>query len=168
MNKNLNYIVAMSNNGVIGHDNKLLWNYSEDMKFFKATTSGHAIIMGRKTYESIGRSLPNRTNIILTRESGFKASGCVVVASTQGALEEAYKVDQEPFIIGGGVVYEMYKHLATKIFVTLVDKPYQGDIKFPKSWLDSDWTCIKGTQSLNSETPELWFLEYIKNTENKK
>lgn len=168
MNKNLNYIVAMSNNGVIGHDNKLLWNYSEDMKFFKTITQGHSIIMGRKTYESIGRPLPNRTNIILTQDPGFKASGCVVVTSTQEALEEAYKVDQEPFVIGGGAVYELYKHLATKIFLTLIDKPYNGDIKFQKSWLDEDWTCVKKTQSLNTETPELWFLEYIRKMENKK
>lgn len=97
----ISIIVAIARNGVIGAGNSLIWHISEDLRRFKAITTGHPVVMGRKTYESIGRPLPNRTNVVITRQSDFKAEGCVVVHSLQEAIQR-FAEDEEVFIIGGG------------------------------------------------------------------
>src|SRR4026209_1464506 len=99
-------IVAMADNHVIGKNNQLPWHLSADLKRFKAITTGHPVIMGRKTYESIGKPLPNRTNIIVTRDTTFQAPGCEVVNSLDAALQRAAAIEKaECFIIGGADIY---------------------------------------------------------------
>ena len=140
---NVSIIVAVSENGVIGKDNDLIWHLPRDMKFFKDTTLGHNIIMGRKNFESIPhkfRPLPNRTNIIVTRQTDYSAEGCIAVNSVEEALEIARKNgDKEPFIIGGGEIYKIAldKNLVDKIFLTKVHHSFDGDTFFPK--LGREW-----------------------------
>lgn len=125
------FIVAVARNGVIGHTNGLPWRLPADLAFFKRVTMGHPIIMGRKTYESIGRPLPGRTNIVVTRSPGFAAPGCIVV----GSLEEAYRAAgdaQEAFVIGGAQVYEAAFSGADRIYLTEVEADIEGDTWFPR------------------------------------
>ena len=139
----ISLIVAVSENGVIGKDNDLIWHLPKDMQFFKKITIGHHVIMGRKNFESIPhkyRPLPNRTNIIITRQSEYKAEGCIVVNSVEAALEIAKNNgDIEPFIIGGGQIYRIAieKNLVDKIYLTKIHHSFKGDTFFPK--LSSDW-----------------------------
>ena len=140
-------IVAVANNGVIGKDNDLIWHLPNDMKFFKQTTTAHHVIMGRKNFESITerfRPLPNRTNVIITRNSDYKAEGCVVVNSVEQALEVAKQNgDKEPFIIGGGQIYKLAleANLVDKIYLTKVHHAYDGDTFFPE--LGNDWKEVE-------------------------
>ena len=119
-------IVAVAKNGVIGKDNDLIWSLPKDMRFFKETTLGHYVIMGRKNYESIPerfRPLPNRTNVVITRQSDYQAEGCVVVNSLENALELAqHNGDDEPFIIGGGQIYKLAleRNLVDKIYFRFI------------------------------------------------
>ena len=117
----LSIIVAASQNNVIGKDNQLIWRLSADLKRFKALTTGHHIIMGRKTFDSIGKPLPNRTSIIITRQADYKAEGCIVVNSLEEALEKV-PADQEAFIIGGGTIYKEAIDKADKLYLTRVQK----------------------------------------------
>ena len=136
-------IVAVSENGVIGKNKDLVWHLPNDVKFFKETTMGHHVIMGRKNFESIPhkyRPLPDRTNIVITRQSGYKAEGCIVVNSVETALEIAKNNgDIEPFIIGGGQIYRiaLEENLVDKIYLTKVHHSFEGDTFFPE--LSSDW-----------------------------
>ena len=122
-------IVAMSQNNVIGDKNKLLWNLKEDMRRFKEITTGHPIIMGRNTYESIGRPLPNRTNIVITR-SDIKIDGCIVVHSIEEAL--VLYPNEEVFIIGGAQIYKQSMEYIDKMYLTVISDDYEGDATFPK------------------------------------
>ncbi|HRN96157.1 MAG TPA: dihydrofolate reductase [Candidatus Levybacteria bacterium] len=128
----ISLIAAISENKVIGRDNALPWHISEDLKRFKAITKGHPVIMGRKTYESIGRLLPNRTNIIITRDKDYKVNEAITVSSIESAIEEAKKVDQEEiFIIGGGQIFEQVIEIADKLYLTIVHTSIDGDVYFP-------------------------------------
>lgn len=127
-------IAALSENRVIGINNKLPWHISEDLKRFKTLTNGHPVIMGRKTYESIGRPLPNRTNIIITRDTDFAADGCTVVHSLDEAIEKA-KTSQgsnEVFVIGGGQIFTQVLGRADRLYLTLVHTTLDGDAYFPE------------------------------------
>ncbi len=127
-------ICALGNNNEIGRGNELLWRISEDLKRFKRITTGHSIVMGRKTYESIGRPLPNRTNIIMTRDESFEAEGCVVVHTLDSALNVAASSDgsDEVFIVGGGEIYKQTIDMADRLYLTLVDDaPADADTFFP-------------------------------------
>lgn len=132
-------IAAMSENRVIGDDNQLPWHLPADLKHFKALTSGHPILMGRKTYESIGRPLPNRSNIIISRNPDFKAEGCTVVKDIAAAVDCAQKQDSEEiFIIGGAEVYKQLLPEIDRIYLTIVHEDFEGDAYFPE--LDmSEW-----------------------------
>ena len=148
-------IVAVSENGVIGKDNDLIWHLPKDMKFFKETTMGHHVIMGRKNFESIPhkfKPLPNRTNIVITRQSDYKAEGSIVVNSVEDALEIA-KVngDLEPFIIGGGQIYKiaLEKNLVDRIYLTRIHYSFDGDTFFPE--LNSDWKEINREDCFKDE-----------------
>lgn len=140
-------IVAVSENGVIGKDNDLIWHLPNDMQFFKKTTMGHHVIMGRKNFESIPhkyRPLPNRTNIVITRQSDYITEDCEVVNSVEEALDVAKKNgDNEAFIIGGGQIYKLAieKKLIDKIYLTKVHHSFDGDTFFPK--LNSNWIETK-------------------------
>ena len=123
-------IVAMAENGVIGRDMDLPWHISADLKRFKALTMGHHIVMGRKTFESIGRLLPGRTTVIVTRQSDYQVDGAVIVNSLEAA-QAAATDDSELFIIGGGQVYEIALPLADRLHVTRVHMEVDGDTSFP-------------------------------------
>ncbi|TAK77054.1 MAG: dihydrofolate reductase [Gammaproteobacteria bacterium] len=125
----LSAIVAMGENRVIGKNNQLPWRLPADLRHFKAITTGHPIIMGRKTYESIGRPLPNRLNIIVTRNRAFEAPGCVVVTSMAEAVQQAD--GEEAFIIGGAEVYQQAMPLVQRLYLTVVHHVFEGDAYFP-------------------------------------
>ncbi len=125
-------IVAVAENGVIGNNNDLIWRLSSDLKRFKALTMGHPMIMGRKTYESIGKPLPGRTTIIITRSNDYKAEGCIVVQSIEAAIEEAKKLDTEAFIVGGAQIYTQSLPYTTKVELTEVHETFEGDTFLPK------------------------------------
>ena len=136
-------IVAVSQNGVIGKDNDLIWNLPKDMKFFKETTLDHHVIMGRKNFESIPhkfRPLPNRTNVVVTKQADYFAKDCIIVNSIEDGLNIARENgDKEPFIIGGGQIYKiaLKKKLVDKIYLTKVHHSFEGDTFFPE--LTSEW-----------------------------
>ena len=140
-------IVAVSQNGMIGKDNDLIWHLPKDMKFFKDTTLGHHVIMGRKNFESIPhkfRPLPNRINIVITRQSDYKAEDSIVVNSVEEALKVAKSnVENEAFIIGGGQIYKLAleANLIDRIYLTKIHHSFDGDTFFPE--LSSDWEEIK-------------------------
>jgi len=123
-------IVAVARKGVIGRDGNLPWHVSEDLKHFKKTTSGHAIIMGRKTHESIGRALPKRRNIVVTR-SAAAFEGCETAGSLEEAIALARTTDDCPFIIGGASLYDEALPLATELHLTTIDRDVEGDTFFP-------------------------------------
>lgn len=125
-------IVAVSENNVIGRDGHLPWRLSADLKRFKAITTGHSIVLGRKNYDDIGRPLPNRTNYVLTRNPTFEAPGCVVCDSLERALGAAEKTgESECFIIGGAAIYKDAMPLVKKLYVTRVLAQVPGDVFFP-------------------------------------
>ena len=128
----ISIIAAMGQNNGIGKNNKLLWHIPGDLKHFKEITSGNIVVMGRKTYESIGRPLPNRTNIIITKNNKFKAEDCLIKNSFNEVLKEAksYK-DKEIFIIGGGQIYKQALPHTDKLYLTIVDDEVQADTFFP-------------------------------------
>jgi dihydrofolate reductase len=124
-------IAAASENNVIGKDNKLIWHLSDDLKHFKDLTKGHVVIMGRKTFESMPKALPNRTNIIITRKTDYMAKDAIVVNSLNQALEKAVG-DNQPFIIGGGEIYSLGIKIADRIELTRVHTELEGDAYFPE------------------------------------
>jgi dihydrofolate reductase len=131
MQKNVSIIAAVGKNNEIGLDNKLLWKLPDDLKRFQKLTKGHAVIMGRKTFESIGKPLPERKNIVVTRQSDYKAQGCTVVRSLEAALEAAGD-DDEPFVIGGSELYDLALPYANKLYLTFVDAEPEADVYFPE------------------------------------
>ena len=127
----LSIIVAMAKNRVIGKDKDMPWHLPADLKHFKEVTLGKPIIMGRKTYESIGRPLPGRVNIVMSRDKNYTPEGCETVNSLEEALELVKDV-QEVMIIGGGFLYEQTISYANKLYLTFIDLEVDGDIKFPE------------------------------------
>ena len=124
-------IVAMTQNRVIGKDGDLPWHLPEDLKFFKKTTSGHPIVMGRKTYESIGRPLPKRQNIVLTRDREWSAEGVDVIHSPED-IEKLNLDKSEVFIIGGAEIYKLFLNYMDELIITHVKGVYEGDTYFPQ------------------------------------
>jgi dihydrofolate reductase len=129
-------IVAWSENPetgqrVIGKDGDLPWHIPEDLRFFKQTTMGHAMIMGRKCYASIGRALPGRRSLVLSRNPDFEAPGCEVFQAFDAALSAARESDPCPFVIGGAAIYELALPLVTRLVVTEVHAVHEGDVYFP-------------------------------------
>lgn len=125
----LTIIAAVADNGIIGEGNRLIWHISEDLRFFKRATSGHTVIMGRKTFESIGKALPNRRNIVVSRSPQTHWEGTEQASS----LEEAYRMtrQEDAFVIGGGEIYKQAIELADRLMITEVHHPYPGDCYFP-------------------------------------
>jgi dihydrofolate reductase len=131
-------VVAVAENNVIGKDNQLIWHLPADLRFFKNLTMGHPILMGRKTYESIGKPLPGRTTVIITRQQDFEATGCIVVNSIDEAIAEAQTIDQDVYIIGGAEIYKQALTKTDTIYLTRVHHTFDGDTFFPE--LDeSNW-----------------------------
>jgi dihydrofolate reductase len=123
-------IVAMARNGVIGKDNRLPWHLPEDLKRFKRLTMGHHIIMGRKTYESIGKLLPGRTSVIVTRRQDYLLPGAIIAHSLEEAIDRCAN-DDEIFVIGGAEIYRAALDLADRLLVTQIDREIAGDAIFP-------------------------------------
>ena len=146
-------IVAMSKNRVIGDSNTLIWHLPEDLKRFRQLTTGNTIVMGRKTYESIGKPLPNRRSIIITRDPDYSVEGCEVVNS----LEEALLLsNNDCFIIGGGEIYRQVIDIADRIYLTLINKEFEGDTSFPEL---KDWVEIS-YEDFSNDDFEYSFIQY--------
>jgi len=127
----ISIVVAIAENGVIGRDGNLPWNIPADLQYFKRVTTGHPIIMGRKTYTSIGRPLPKRTNIIVTRNENYIAEGCKVVTSLKAAYDLAKFETDEAMIIGGAEIFQMAFPDVNRIYLTDVHTRPEGDVIFP-------------------------------------
>lgn len=123
-------VVAISENHVIGKENKLLWHMPNDLKHFREITSGHTVIMGRKTFESVGKPLPKRRNIIITRQQ-ISIDGCEVVNSIESALDLCSN-EEEVFIVGGAEIYRQSMHLTDRIYLTIIHQHFEGDSFFPE------------------------------------
>ncbi len=137
MMKKISLVVAMSDNGMIGQNNQLLWHLPNDLKHFKALTLNKPIIMGRKTYESIGKPLPNRQNIILTKARYLQVPGCEIVHSVNDALDVTNDAP-EIMVIGGGEIYRLFMPLVSTMHITYVHTTIEGDVSFPEFDL-SQW-----------------------------
>lgn len=124
-------IAALGTNNELGKDNDLIWHLPEDLKRFKKLTSGHHIIMGRKTFESIGKPLPNRITVIITRDENYQKEGCLIANSLEKAVELAKK-DENPYIIGGAQIYNQALKIATNLEITYVHHEFEADVFFPK------------------------------------
>lgn len=127
----ISIIAVIGKNREIGCNNKLLWDIPEDMERFKKVTMGHTVIMGDRTYESIGRPLPKRKNIVVTLDENYKAEGCEVKHSLEDVLKDVEKNDEEVFVIGGGQIYKQSLPYADKLYLTIVDDVPQADTYFP-------------------------------------
>lgn len=154
----LSIIVAKASNNIIGGDNKLLWHISQDLKRFKEITSGHTIIMGRKTFESLPKILPNRHHIVITRDKNFKvdSSSVEVVNDINTVITKYENSSEEVFIIGGGEIYKFLLPNTKKLYLTRVYKDFNGDTKFPEINLD-DWSIDSQSEILTNETDNLKF-----------
>ena len=161
-------IVAVAENGGIGKDNDLIWHLPKDMRFFKETTMGHHVIMGRKNFESIPerfRPLTNRTNVVISRQSDYQAEGSLVLNSLEAALKVAQENgDSEPFIIGGGQIYKLALagNLVDKVYLTKVHHSFEGDTFFPE--LSAEWKEIARVdhQSDEKNAYNFSFITYTK------
>lgn len=138
-------IAAIGKNNELGKDNQLLWHLPNDLKHFKNLTSGHPIIMGRKTYESLGKPLSNRTNIVVSRKEDWFEEGILIVPSLKDAIKHAKRIDEQIYIIGGGNIYEQTMDLADKLEITQVNFSTEADTFFPKIdekiWQKTDEIC---------------------------
>ena len=160
----ISIIVAVSENGIIGKDNQLLWRLPDDLKRFKQLTLGHPMIMGRKTFESIGKPLPGRTSIVITRQKNYQPDGVVIADSLENALELAKTLEtSEAFIIGGGEIYRQAQEIADKLYVTEVHTTIDGDTSFeildPVAWKESE-RIVHETDERHKFKYE--FVNYIK------
>jgi len=154
----ISIIVAMAENRVIGVNNALPWHLPEDLKRFRRITTGHHVIMGRKNHESIGRPLPNRVNIVVTRKPDYLAPGCQVVHSVEEALAVAGN-DPEIFIIGGAQLYQQTVDRADRLYLTLVHARPQGDPRFPEiAW--NDWNELDRERH-DSDTRHAYAYSFI-------
>ena len=133
-------IAALARNRVIGRDNRLPWHLPADLRFFKQTTMGKPLLMGRRTWESIGRPLPGRRMIVLSRDPDHQASGCTVARSLDEALDVAGAVP-EIMVIGGATLYQQTLLRADRLYLTLVDADVPGDAWFPE-WNERDWRLV--------------------------
>lgn len=145
----ISLIVALAENHVIGANNRLLWRLPAELQYFKKTTMGKPIIMGRKTHESIGRALPGRRNIVISRQADFQAEGCDVVDSLDAALA-LVKDCEEVMIIGGAQIYQQALPLADRLYLTWVHHSFEGDTFFP-AWSSEQWREISHEQRVADE-----------------
>jgi dihydrofolate reductase len=127
----ISLIVAMSSNRAIGLNNQMPWHLSADLKRFKKITMGHPILMGRKTFESIARPLPGRTNIIVSRNPAYRPEGCVVFDSVEAAINHGCQLADEVFVIGGSTLYEATLPMADTLYITQINQTFDGDTFFP-------------------------------------
>ena len=156
----ISIVVAVSENGVIGKDNRLLWRLSNDLRRFKEITSGHHMLMGRKTFESIGRPLPNRTTLIITKNVSYSFEHCYTFASIPEAIDFARdRNEQELFIVGGGEIFRQTLSLAETIHLTIVHTEIEGDTHF--EYDDSSWVVVQ-KESVPADDKNEYDSTYLK------
>ncbi len=140
----------MDKNRVIGKDNDLPWRLPADLAYFKKVTMGHPIVMGRKTYESIGRPLPGRENIIITRNQNYSAEGCTVLHSLDDVKKVIDDSTKEVFIIGGAEIFKEAFPIADKLYITHIDEAFEGDTYFP-AFSDQEWKEVSREKGVKDE-----------------
>jgi len=158
-------LVAFDENRVIGKNNTLIWHLPADLQRFKALTTGHVIIMGRKTYESIGKPLPNRTTIVITRQAEFNSEGIITVHSLGEAILKAKSISREDiYIVGGAEIYQLSLAHADQILVTQLHDIFDGDAYFPEIPMDA-WEIVEREKGVTDEKNKFQysFLTYQKN-----
>ncbi len=159
-------IAAVAANNALGKNNQLIWHIPADLKRFKKVTSNHHVIMGRKTYESLGKPLPNRTNIIITHNKEYTVEGCVIVNSLQEAIE-VVKEDSNPFILGGAQIYKQALDFADKLDLTLVHHNFEADAFFPeidlKIWKEISREDFKANEKSSYNYSFVTFIKKQKN-----
>jgi dihydrofolate reductase len=144
----ISYIFAMDRNRVIGKDNQLPWRIPADLKFFKETTMGHTIVMGRKTYESIGKPLPGRTNVIMTQNPDYKVEGCEIVHTIEELLERYG--EEEIIVTGGSELFRLFMPYVSKMYITSIEHEFEGDTWFPEINED-EWQMTWREQGIKDE-----------------
>lgn len=159
-NKNITIIAAIGENNELGLDNKLIWHIKEDLKRFKKLTTGHSIIMGRKTFESISKALPGRLNIVLTKNKNFKFKDVSIASNIHEAIELT-KDDEQPFIIGGSEIYSLFINMAQTIELTRVHNSFKADTFFPDINFGK-WNKIY-EEKFNFDNLPYSFITYKKN-----
>ena len=160
----LSLIVAISDNYVIGKDNKIIWHIPEDLKRFKELTTGHTIIMGRKTFESLGKVLPNRRHIILTRDMDYTVENeNVQIVHEIEKLDEYLDDKEENFVIGGAIIYRQFMPKVEKMYVTKIHEKFEGDAYFPII-KEEEWDVIERQEGIkNEENPYNYeFITYVR------
>ena len=157
----ISFIVAMDRNNVIGHQNDMPWHLPRDLKFFKEKTTGHTIVMGRKTFESIGRVLPNRKHIVITRDGSNLPEEVEVIDDINKVIDLAMETDEEIFVIGGGNIFKQLLPYADRLYVTYIDESFEGDVYFPEIPRDQfvEVSKVKGIK--DEKNPyDYYFIEY--------
>jgi dihydrofolate reductase len=157
----ISLIAAMSKNRVIGKDGRLPWSLPDDLAYFKKITMGHPVIMGRKTFESLGKPLPGRENIVITENRNYQPKDCLTLHSIDETI--AFCNDKNGFIIGGAQIYRQFLPYAEKLYITFIDEIFDGDSFFPEVNLEM-WRLISQTKGKrNEQNPyEYYFLIYVK------
>ena len=161
----LSIIVAIANNNVIGKDNKLIWHFPADLKRFKNITTGHTIIMGRKTFESLGRVLPNRKHVILCNDMELNIDNeNVIVLEDISLLKEYIDSEEENFVIGGATIYKLLLPFAQKMYITKIDEDFVGDVYFPKI-NEEEWKIIQEEEGIKNEANpyNYKYITYLRN-----
>ena len=159
----LSIIVAIANENVIGKDNQLIWHLPEDLKRFKEITTGHKIIMGRKTFESLGRVLPNRKHIILCNDMEMDIDNeNVEVLDDISKLDKYIKSDEECFVIGGATIYKLLMPYANKMYITKINQSFEGDVWFPE--IKEEWQEVSKEKGIKNEANpyDYEYIVYIK------
>lgn len=147
----LSIIVAVAKNNVIGKDNKLIWHLPEDLKRFKRLTTGHTIIMGRKTFESLGRVLPNRKHIVLCNDAEMNIDDeNVEVIDSIDKIEKYENSEEENFVIGGASIYKLLLPKASKLYITKINQEFDGDVYFPEID-ENEWKIVEREQGIKEE-----------------
>lgn len=160
----LSIVVAKAKNNIIGKDNKLVWNLPEDLKHFKELTTGHTIIMGRKTFESLGRVLPNRKHVVFSQNPDFKVNDeNVEVIHSLLQIQELIEGEEEAFVIGGAMIYNFLMPYVKKMYVTQINQDFEGDSFFPKV-KEEEWQEVERTQGIEDENNNLdyEFITYVR------
>lgn len=155
----ISLIAAMASNRVIGRDNRLPWHLPTDLKRFKRLTMGHALIMGRKTFESVGRPLPGRSNVVVTRQEGYAPEGVRVVHSIEEALQASQ--GDEVFIAGGGDIFQQVLPVADRLYLTIIEEAFPGDAYFPE-YDESQWRLVdREDHGPTEDAPFSWSFQTL-------
>ena len=157
----ISIIVAMGKNNVIGYENKMPWHLPRDLQYFKEKTTGHTIVMGRKTFESLGRVLPNRKHVVLTRREIDFPEEVAVINDIQKVIDLSSDLEEELFVIGGGNIYDQFLPYADRLYVTLIEEEFKGDVYFPTIPLD-EFKEVSREKGIKDERNQYdyYFIQY--------